>query len=290
MEADQRITIDRLARQHSISTGSVHSILHKDLQKTKKTAKFVPRLLTDEQRATRVRVCKSNLQEFERNPAMIRHIITGDESSFSTYQPESKESSRQWMTKGKAAGRPKKALRCTTKKSTMLICFFDIDGLVHHEFVPPKTKVTSDFYCQVLACLRERIRKARPHFWPNSSFKILHDNASVHTAHHTVTRMMETDMTEIEHPPYSPDLAPCNFWMFPAIKKQLKGQQFRTIPQLQAAVVAALQGFDKEDYIVAFDRLLTRWRKCIAADGHYFEGDNVNPNDAQIDSESEEEQ
>ncbi len=288
VQSNTRTSIPALARQHALSTGSVHNILHKDLHLSKKTAKFVPRLLSQDQMDNRVKVCKENVRAFEANPGMIRRIITGDESSFCTFQPETKEMSKQWMPRGKLSARPKKALRCATKKSTMLICFFDFHGLLHHEFVPPKTKVTSEFYGKVLARLREQIRKKRPDIWKNSDYWILHDNAPVHTAGHTVTRMWETDMKEIPHPAYSPDLAPCDFWMFPAIKKQLKGQEHRTIREVQEAVLKVIQNFTAEDYEIAFDRLLLRWRKCIASGGAYFEGDGVIPADpAELSSDSE---
>ncbi len=272
---DTRVTIPQLSRRLQISTGSVHKILHQDLKKTKRAAKFIPRILTAEQKETRVRICEQNIAEFEHNPAFIRSIITGDESSFCIFQPETKDMSRQWVDHG--APRPKKAIRHTTKKSTMLIAFFDIDGWIHHEFVPQGVRVTSEYYAQCLGCLREKIRKKRPKMWADDSYRILHDNASVHTAGHTVTRMMESNMQEVAHAPYSPDLAPCDFWLFPQIKRDLKGRVFRTVKEVQAAVVAIIDKLEPDDFFTAFDRLILRWRKCVAAKGEYFEGDNIDP-------------
>lgn len=149
------MTIDSLAHQEGVSTGSIHSILHKDLQKSKRTAKFVPCLLGQVDKDRTVEVCKANLEHFEHEPGMIWRIITGDESSFCTFQPETKEMSKQWVNKG--SSRLKKALCCATKKTTMLICFFDFYGIVHHKFVPQGTRVKVEFYTKVLGCLREEI-------------------------------------------------------------------------------------------------------------------------------------
>ncbi len=185
--------------------------------------------------------------------------------------------SKQWIDKGGA--RPKKALHCTTKKTTMLICFFDFEGILHHEFVPQKQRVKSEYNAQVLARLREKIWKKRPTLWKDNSYFILHNNAPIHTAHHTVTCMMETEMNDLPHPAYSPDLALCDFWLFPMMKKQLKGREFKRILDLQAAIVSILDQIQKDDFEVAFHRLLTRWRKCVASAGAYFEGDGIIPAD-----------
>ena len=67
-------------------------------------------------------------------------------------------------------------------------------------------------------------------------------------------------------PPYSPDLAPCGFWLFP----KLKGSRYETIEEMKEAVIDTLT---QEDFHGAREKLLERCNKCIAAIGDYFEGD-----------------
>ena len=62
----------------------------------------------------------------------------------------------------------------------MLVCFFDQEGIVHREFVPPGTTVNADFYCDVLRRLRENVRRRRPQKWRNQNLIIHHDNAPAH--------------------------------------------------------------------------------------------------------------
>ena len=62
----------------------------------------------------------------------------------------------------------------------MLICFFDQEGIVHREFVPPGMTISADFYCDVLRRLRENVRRKRPQKWRNQNLIIHHDNAPVH--------------------------------------------------------------------------------------------------------------
>ena len=73
----------------------------------------------------------------------------------------------------------------------------------------------------------------------------------------------------VPHPPYSPDLAPCDFWLFP----KLRGCRFETIVEMKEAVMKVIDTVTHEDFHGAFQKLLERYIKCIAAGGDYFEGD-----------------
>ena len=69
--------------------------------------------------------------------------------------------------------------------------------------------------------------------------------------------------------PYSPDLAPCDFWLFP----KLRGCRYETIDKMKEAVTKVIDTLTKEDFHGAFQNLLERYNKYIAAGGDYFEGD-----------------
>ena len=73
----------------------------------------------------------------------------------------------------------------------------------------------------------------------------------------------------VPHPPYSRDLAPCDFWLFP----KLRGCRYETTEEMKAAVTKVIDTFTQEDFDGAFQRLLELYNKCIAAGGDYFEGD-----------------
>ena len=68
----------------------------------------------------------------------------------------------------------------------------------------------------------------------------------------------------VPHPPYSPDLAPCDFWLFP----RLRGCRYETIEEMKEVINTLTQ----EDFNGALQKLLERYNKCIAAGGDYFEG------------------
>ena len=70
-------------------------------------------------------------------------------------------------------------------------------------------------------------------------------------------------------PPYSPDLAPCDFWLFP----KLRGCRYETIEEMKEAVTKIIDTLTQEDFDGAFQKLLEGYSKCIAAEGDYFEGE-----------------
>ena len=73
----------------------------------------------------------------------------------------------------------------------------------------------------------------------------------------------------VRHPPYSPDLAPCDFCLFP----KLRGCRYETIEEMKEAVMKVIDMLTQEDFHRAFQKLLEWYNKCIAAGGDYFEGD-----------------
>jgi len=97
----------------------------------------------------------------------------------------------------------------------MLIIFFDICGLVHHEFIPTGKTVNKKHYLEFLKRLCEKIRQKRPEMWKNNSWILHDDNAQSHRAEMVTEFKAKTATNTIDQPPYSPDLAPCNFFCFP---------------------------------------------------------------------------
>ncbi len=284
---DRRATVRQISAELQMSTGSVHNIMKKDLQMKKKVPKFVPRLLTPEQKETCVRLCRSNLKETQ-DPLFLWSVITGDESWFSVLEPEQKQQSLQWM--GPQEKWPRKALWSRQAKKTMMEVFFDDQGVVHLEFLPPKMTVTSKVYVGILSRLQEAIRRKHPVLWEKNQYWILHDNAPAHMATPTIAAMVEMSMHIVERPPYSPDLAPADFWFFPFLKGQIRGRIFRNVPELQDALMEIIGRMPCSMFHECIHQTLpNRWRKCIAAHGAYFEGDNISvpPDDELLESSSE---
>ena len=81
------------------------------------------------------------------------------------------------------------------------------------------------------------------------------------------------NITVCPHPPYSPDLALCEFWLFPKVKMTMKGKRFESIQDIEAATTAQLKTLTKENFHDCFRKWQERWDKCVRSEGEYFEGD-----------------
>ena len=73
----------------------------------------------------------------------------------------------------------------------------------------------------------------------------------------------------VPYPPYNPDISPCDFWLFP----KLRGCCYDTIEEIKEAVTKVIHTLTQEDFHGAYQKLLERYNKWIAAGGDYFEGD-----------------
>lgn len=80
-----------------------------------------------------------------------------------------------------------------------------------------------------------------------------------------------------EHPRYSPDMLPCDFWAFPVLKKKLKGHVFQSVDDLRTAVNRELCAIDPLEFVKCFNNLAKCYEECVKARGQYFEGKGRRP-------------
>jgi len=116
--------------------------------------------------------------------------------------------------------------------------FFDIRGIVHYEFVPTGQTVNQVYYLEVLERLREEVRWKRPELFANNSWILHHDNAPAHMVLSMREFLATKQITVLEHPAYSPDLSPNDFFLFPKIKEILKGRHFDDIDDIRSNTTA----------------------------------------------------
>jgi hypothetical protein len=106
----------------------------------------------------------------------------------------------------------------------MLIVCFDWKGIVHHEFVPHGETVNKEFYLKVMKRLMEAVRRKRPEAWTNKTWMLHHDNAPAHASLIIREFLAKQETIVVPQPPYSTDLAPADFFLFPKLKSTLKGR------------------------------------------------------------------
>lgn len=267
LNSDRRLSVRMVAEKLGLDKMVVHKIISEDLGMRKICAKLVPKVLTEQQKENREAVAKDLLERIEEDPQFFDNVITGDESWFFEYDPETKRQSCEWHTP--QSPRQKKARMSKSRMKAMLIVFFDNKGVVHSEFVPEGRTVTGAFYVEVLKRLQRRVNRVRPQIAAN--WRIHHDNAPSHTSFVVNEHLAKQGIVTIPQPPYSPDLAPADFFLFPKVKTALKGRHYGTLDAVKAACTRALKDVSVTDFHGAFVAWKTRLHKCVDAEGAYFE-------------------
>ena len=101
--------------------------------------------------------------------------------------------------------------------------------------------------------LREKVKRKRPDLFASNSWILHHDNAPAHTALSVREFLASKQITVLEHPAYSPDLAPSDFFLFPKIKEILIGRHFDDIEDIRSNTTAALQGIPQNQFQNCFE-------------------------------------
>ena len=117
----------------------------------------------------------------------------------------------------------------------------------------------------LLCSARDSVGRGQ-HIFESGQWHFQRDNAPVHNSILVTDYLTKTGIKTLPHTPYSPDLAPCGFCLFP----KLRGSRHERIEEMKEAVTKVTQ----EDFHGALPKLLERYNKCIAAGGDYFEGDS----------------
>ena len=100
-----------------------------------------------------------------------------------------------------------------------------------------------------------------------------HDKAPSHSSFLVRDFLAKHATTFLPQSPYSPDLAPPGFFLFPKLKSTLKGRRFESIEAIKTNSLAHLRNIPKTAFQECFRTLKKRWQRCIQSKGEYFEGD-----------------
>ena len=144
-----------------------------------------------------------------------------------------------------------------------------MEGIVHIEFLEQGTTINSERYVSTLRALKGRLRRVRQD--KVKDIVIQHDNAWPHTSRQTQCELQRLELPTIPHPPYSPDFAPSDFFLFSLLKKHLKGNHYETDAEVEVDVRSWCRSQTPEFFADGMRKLVQRWRLCIERDGDYVE-------------------
>lgn len=181
IEEDSRLTVREIADSMDMSLDRVHNILTNILQKRYVCAKWVPHLLTAENKQQRMEKAQVILDMFgDRGTVPTNRVITGDESWFYKYQCHSKQQNMSWLSPGEP--RPHVARPDPHQPRQMFAAFFKSDGPLCLVPLAPGATVTAEWYTeQCLSKVIQTLQEKRPRMGSARMF-LLHDNAAAHRA------------------------------------------------------------------------------------------------------------
>jgi len=131
------------------------------------------------------------------------------------------------------------------------------------------------YYKVVMERLLNRIRRVRPGMCESGDWFLLHDNAPSHNATILKQFLVQRKVTVLDHPPYSPDLAPTDYVLFLKVKSHLKGRLFDSISDIQTAVTSTLNTTAKDYFYKGIQKLYDRANMCVRLEGMYVENQTI---------------
>ena len=250
-----------LSLELGLARETVRLILTRDLGMKKYCSRWIPHVLSAENKASRVRLSANLLSELESGD--ISNVITCDESWFyHEYSPEGR-----WAKTAEEVA-PRAKLSIGSKK-TMLTVFWGIKGFYLIDFMESGKRFDSSYACLLLSRLDESLKK-NPSSHGLRGMRIHWDNARPHVSASTRDMVKSLGAQILPHPPYSPDLAPSDFFLFGHVKRLLRGSVFGDESSLVAKVAELARGFSEILLCSVFDDWKSRLRNVSMSDGSYI--------------------
>ena len=272
---DDEALLEAIEHQPNVSTrklsselGTSHMTISRrfnQLGLVNRRCQEVPHELTPDQAQQRVDVCRQLLS----NPndlRFIKRIVTGDEKWI--YLRNS-DNSNQW----RYPGQPSKPVvkRGRFDQKVMLCVWWNYEGVIHFELVPNGRTVNSSLYCEQLHRVYEILCNRYPALVNRNAVLLQQDNAKPHTSR--VTRQKIEELNGIEllpHPPYSPDLAPSDYYLFRSMAHFLKGRHFENFDEVENGCREFFESKNPEWYRSGIEQLAHRWLETVEHGGLYF--------------------
>ncbi|KFD52818.1 hypothetical protein M513_06309, partial [Trichuris suis] len=197
----------------------------------------------------------------------LRRIVTGDEVWLCHYDSESEQQSRQW--KHVNSPRPKRARLEPRLGKILATIFWVAEGILLIDYMEDGGTITGKYYANLFLQLREEIKEKRRGKLSRKVL-LLHDNAPAHRAKVALAAIQQCGFGQIDHPPYGPDLAPSDYFLFGNLKQHLRGTVFSDDNELKSAVQDYFNSRDKNFFFNGLMNLKSLCEKCIEVEGQYI--------------------
>lgn len=253
-----------IAMTLNIDKNTVINILRNDLHLEKRYAKWIPHILSDDQKAKRVQVSielREILQSLSAN--QLTATITCDEAWF--YLAYYNDAA--WVEDGKTFTKPK---RLISDQKIMIFTAFSTAGIVLIKEIPPGTRFNSTTMCQTILPLLKDSISNHDGIRNDLRCRIHLDNARPHVSKITQSKMAQLQFIQLPQPPYSPDVSPNDFFLYGMLKEQLKGRSHETYDDLMKSLHQILAKIPKNTWRAVYEEWISRLDQVIASGGEYL--------------------
>jgi histone-lysine N-methyltransferase SETMAR len=245
--SDCWVTVEDICAHTGLTHGTVMRIIKEDLQMTKVSARWVPKMLDESKKEIRMTCSEEMLTRHQSDPHFLEKLVTMDETWILLFNPETKSQSKQW--KHSESPPPKKFRVGASAEKILYSMFWDQKGVILSYPIPKGMTITGECYRDILKNqLLPAVAEKRPELVGN--FILHQDNAPPHKARIVTEFLVEQGIETLRHPPYSPDLVPSDFWLFDTLKLSLQGRQFPS----RSAVYQSLKHIPKDSIKNAMKR------------------------------------
>ena len=168
-----------------------------------------------------------------------------NESWIYYYDPETKRP-RDRVPRGNMLGLPdpRRSDRENPPTNFWWSLFFDSTGMIYMHWFPSGQTVNKEYYIEVLREFRKRFHRKRPALFKSGQCYFYQDNAPVHNSILVTDYLTKMGIKTLPQPPYSQDLAPCDFWLFP----KLRGCCYETIEEMKEAVMKVVDMLTQDNF------------------------------------------
>ncbi|CAB3248177.1 unnamed protein product [Arctia plantaginis] len=256
---DKRLQCREIAADMGMSEDNISDILENILQMKKYCSRWVPQYLSREQKLIRVRFAKKSLVHFENGSKdFMEKFITSDQTwihfNVPLDEPEESDDSKQSSDVLPAA-------------KMLLSVFWDAKGIILIDY--HDQALTGEIYANSLNNLSKALKEKRPDL-VNKKIILQQTNIELQNVPVAIAKLFELGFELFDHPPYSPDLSPSDYYLFPKLKANLNGLKLSSKEEVVTNVNEVLYKLHGVACNKAIDSLERRWKRCIEFRGEYI--------------------
>lgn len=264
LNLNKSITAQEIAKELNVSDTEIRNRL-RTMGFTCKLDKWVPHQLSEKNKFKRVEIC-TRLLEWNRNDPFLDRIITCDEKWVFF---ENITRKKTWSLRCEP---PQKVARRSLTQNKVLLCiWWDIRGIVYHNFLKSGQTINSNNYCDMLEKVDANLKETRSSLINRKGVIFHQDNARPHKSRKTMQVLQKLNWTLMEHPPYSPDIAPSDFYLFRILQNHLSDLKFKSHEETINEVISFFQSKNQDFWKTGINKLVNRWEEVILKDGEYLD-------------------